>query len=202
MSNIKVKVGQQSAIKVVSSLSASPVLVRGITILDEGNQVGVSYSTFTLNFTGAAVDVTLGDPGVANINISNYFPQAGVSSSVIGGIASVSTLSVSGISTLGNIVVGSNTLRTKVGNLTIQSYGSEVIVNDNLRVSGILTVSEGIYYTPGNYYSPNGVAYFDNVGKIVSSGNTSFALSETNYILTTNNVGDPVWSDTFDGGVF
>lgn len=205
MSNIRVRVGQQNSVKVVSNVSGSLNLVNGITILNNDTLVGFSKSTFVLNFIGGStITASNSDPGAVNIILESTFsPSSGVSTSVIGGIASVNTLSVSGISTLGNIQINSSTISSKTGNLILQSTNtSNVIINDNLSVSGFLTVTDGIYYESGDYYAQNGVAYFNGIGKLVSSKDTSMSINESNYILSTNNLGEPVWSNVLDGGQF
>ena len=151
MSDIKVRVGQQNTIKVVSSVS------------------------------GAA--------GGSAVTAEN----------VIGGIASVTSLSVSGLSTF----VGVATFKNNVyidGDL----YVSDDLVFDeftarNANITGILTVGQSFYYPPGQ---PYGVAYFDSNDRLVSTGTTSSAISETNYILTTDNSGIPTWSSVIDGGTY
>jgi len=151
MPDIKVKVGQQNAIKVISSIS------------------------------GAA-------GGFSN-----------VSQNVIGGIASVTSLNVSGISTF----VGATTFKNNVyidGDLYI---GDDLVFDEfiarNGNITGILTVGQSIYYPVGE---PYGVAYFDLDDQLVSTGTTALAISETNYILTNDNSGIPTWSGVIDGGVY
>ena len=151
MSDIKVRVGQQNTVKVVSSIS------------------------------GAA-----GGDAVTAEN-------------VIGGIASVTSLSVSGLSTF----VGVATFKNNVyidGDL----YVSDDLVFDeftarNANITGILTVGQSFYYPIGQ---PYGVAYFDPNDQLVSTGTTASAISETNYILTTDNSGIPTWSSVIDGGTY
>jgi len=114
MSDIRVRVGQENAIKVISSASG--------------------------------------------------YSKAIISTNVIGGIASVTQLTVSGISTFSN----------------------------------------NIYYT--QYSNANflgGIAYFDSLGKLASTARASVAsTSETNFVLSTNNVGTPSWSNVIDGGTY
>jgi hypothetical protein len=125
--------------------------------------------------------------------------SAVVSENVIGGIASVTSLNVSGLSTF----VGVATFKNNVyidGDL----YLSDDLVFDeftvrNGNVTGILTVGQSIYYPIGQ---PYGVAYFDPNDRLVSTGTTSAAISETNYILTTDNSGIPTWSSVIDGGTY
>jgi hypothetical protein len=153
MSDIKVRVGQQNSIKVISSVSGG--------------------SAFSEN-TRTAVNV-------------------------IGGIASVTQLNVSGISTFVGVA-------TFVGDVYI---GGDLYIRDDLRfdeftarnanITGIATVSSAFYY---GQYNTGGVAYFDSTGLMVSTGSTSNAINYTNYILTTDNVGITTWSSTIDGGEY
>jgi hypothetical protein len=123
---------------------------------------------------------------------------------VIGGIASVTTLSVSGFSTF----VGVSTFKNNVfidGSLSVSNQISfdELIVTGyttttNLRV-GVATVTGSLYYNP-SYTS--GIAYFSSNGLMVSTGATSSAITYTNYILTTDDNGIPTWTSVIDGGSY
>jgi hypothetical protein len=147
MSDIKVRVGQQNSVKVISSISGG--------------------SNFAFNA----------------LNAEN----------VIGGIASVSQLNVSGISTF----VGVATFKNNVyidGDLIFDEFTSR-----NGNITGILTVGQSLYYPAGQ---PYGVAYFDLNDQLVSTGTTAVAISETNYILSTNNSGVPTWASVIDGGSY
>jgi len=152
MSDIKVRVGQQNAVKVVSSISGSTL---------------ASFAYFAEN--------------------------------VIGGIASVTSLNVSGLSTF----VGVATFKNDVyidGDLYV---GDDLVFDEftsrNGNITGILTVGQSFYYPAGQ---PYGVAYFDPSDQLVSTGTTAAAISETNYILTTDNSGIPTWSSVIDGGTY
>ena len=146
MPDIRVRVGQQNAVKVVSSISGSSVVK--------------------------------------------------VAENVIGGIASVTQLSVSGVSTF----VGVATFKNDVyidGDLYIgDDLNFDEFTARNGNISGILTVGHSFYYPPGE---PFGIAYFDDNDQLVSTGSTSSAISETNYILSTNSSGVPSWSNVIDG---
>jgi hypothetical protein len=144
MSDIRVRVGQQNAVKILSSFYGG--------------------SVFSENAKNA-----------------------------IGGIASVTQLNVSGVSTF----VGVATFKNDVyidGDLNFDEFTAR-----NGNITGILTVSQSFYYTPGQSY---GVAYFDNNDQLVSTGTTASAISETNYILSTNSSGIPTWSNVIDGGSY
>jgi hypothetical protein len=151
MSDIKVRVGQQNTVKVISSISGS---------------AGGSAAT---------------------------------AENVIGGIASVTSLNVSGLSTF----VGVATFKNNVyidGDLYV---GDDLVFDEftsrNGNITGILTVGQSFYYPIGQ---PYGVAYFDPNDQLVSTGTTAAAISETNYILTTDNSGIPTWSNVIDGGTY
>jgi hypothetical protein len=152
MSDIKVRVGQQNTVKVVSSVSGSA--------------------------GGSAV----------------------IAENVIGGIASVTSLSVSGLSNFVGIATFNNDVYIG-GNLYLSNGDIEVdeFTARNANITGILTVGQSIYYPIGQ---PYGVAYFDQNDQLVSTGTTSSAISETNYILTTDNSGIPTWSSVIDGGTY
>lgn len=147
MSNIKVRVGQQNAIRVTSSIS--------------GGTAFADNSTNSIN--------------------------------VIGGIASVTQLSVSGVSTFSGI----STFKDDVyidANLILDTFTA-----NSGNISGILTVGQSLYYTPGQ---PYGIAYFDLNDRLTSTGSTSSSISFSNYVLTTNNSGVPSWTNTIDGGEY
>ena len=116
------------------------------------------------------------------------------------------TTLITGITTVVNIEIGagsSNTINSKTGALTLDSeIGSNVAINTHVNVVGFLSATDGIYYDSGDYNGPNGIAFFNGDGLIVSSGATTSAASTSNYLLTTNASGVPVWTDVFDGGSF
>jgi hypothetical protein len=112
---------------------------------------------------------------------------------VIGGIASITELYVSGISTFVGIATFINDVYVG-GNLYIEN-----ITTTNANITGIVTVSDAFYYLP---YNTGGVAYFDASGLMVSTGSTSSAIDYTNYILTTDNSGTPTWTNVIEGGTY
>ena len=118
---------------------------------------------------------------------------------VIGGIASVTSLHVSGISTF----VGVSTFKSNV------YIDGDLYVGDDLKfdeftarnsiISGIATISGGLYYGP--YYT-NGMAYFNSSGLLISTSSPQNGIDYTNYIMTTDNAGVPAWSNAIDGGSY
>jgi hypothetical protein len=83
MGDITVRVGQQNAIKVISSISG----------------------------TGGAASTTYAN----SAGVANYANFAGVSTSVVGGVAAVSTLNVSGIATFAGSVTFNNGIHYQSG---------------------------------------------------------------------------------------
>lgn len=156
MSDIRVRVGQQNTVKVLSSVSGA----------------AGGYATLAENVIGGIASVT-------SLSVS--------------GIASVTSLNVSGISTFVGIATFKNNVYID-GDLVFDEFTSR-----NGNITGILTVGQSIYYPLGQ---PYGVAYFDPNDRLVSTGTTSSAISETNYILTTDNSGIPTWSNVIDGGTY
>jgi hypothetical protein len=153
MSDIKVRVGQQNSVKVISSISG-----------------GAAFADF-----------------------------ADIATNVIGGIASVTSLNVSGVSTFVGIATFKNNVYID-GDL----YVSDDLVFDeftarNANITGIVTVGQSFYYPAGQ---PYGIAYFDPNDQLVSTGTTAAAISKTNYILTTDDSGVPTWSGVIDGGTY
>jgi len=91
-----------------------------------------------------------------------------------------------------------------------QDIFGDVIIDGNLGVTGVITsgivsVTEGLYYEPGDVNGGDSIAYFDIDGKLVSSASTTAAIDTSNYILTTQmqaGIGTPIWTTTIDGGEF
>lgn len=82
-------------------------------------------------------------------------------------------------------------------------FNGTVEIDGDLSIVGFISVTNGLYYEFGDYNPPNGIGYFDNTGKLVSSASTANAIDTSNYILTTEEVyGSPVWTSTIDGGFY
>ena len=113
---------------------------------------------------------------------------------------------ISGVGTFANIEIGTastNTINSLTGALTLDSeIGNNVAINTHTNVVGFLSASDGIYYDLGDFNGPNGIAYFDSSGLLVSSGATTASISTSNYLVTTDASGIPVWTNVFDGGSF
>jgi len=94
-----------------------------LTVSGSGLFSGIVTATI---FSGSLIGNAATATYATNAGVATYASTAGVSTSVIGGIGSVTQLSVSGVSTLGNVVVGGAT--------------TQLVVNGDARVTGILTV--------------------------------------------------------------
>lgn len=182
MADIKVRVGQQNAIKVISSVSGSAGgrsetaknVIGGIASVTQLSVSGVSTFTGVSTFVG---NVYIG--GDLYIQDDLTFDEFTARNATITGLTSTVNL-VAGIATVTNAFVTG-------------------IISATDMIAGVSTVTTGFYYTPS---FTNGVAYFDATGLMVSTGSTSSSIDYTNYILTTNNSGIPVWSNTIDGGSY
>ena len=109
---------------------------------------------------------------------TGFVDFAGVSTSVIGGIASVSSLYVSGISTLGTVLVSSGIVTATVGVVTYYGDGSKLTgisnVGNQLEIIDKSGVSSPIYPTLAN-----------------NTGNSDVGISTTklSFIPSTNKLG-------------
>lgn len=226
--SIKSRVGQQNTVKVVSSISGA---AGGFAVLAE-NVIGGIASVTSLNVSGLSTFIGISSfknnvyiDGDLYVNDDIFFDEFTARNINVTGIGSIITLNSvnstltninsTGISTLGIVnasqfyvsgvstFVGVSTFKNDVyidGDL----YISDDLVFDeftarNANITGILTVGQSIYYPIGQ---PYGVAYFDSNDQLVSTGTTASAISETNYILTTDNSGIPTWSGVIDGGTY
>jgi len=200
MADIKVRVGQQNAIKVVSSVSGSP----GGNAINAENVIGGIASVTQISVSGVSTFVGLATfQNDVYIGGDLYVQDDIVFDDLTANDASLSgTLYVSGISTL----AANGGITTTGGDLYV---GGDLYISDDLvfdeftarngNISGILTVSDSIYYAIGE---PFGIAYFDLDDKLVSTGSTSTSITETNYIVSTDSSGIPTWASTIDGGVY
>jgi len=211
MSDIKVRVGQQNAVKIVSSISGSAGgravtaenVIGGIGSIRElyvsGISTFVGVSTFK-NDVYIDGDLTVGD----DLKFDEFTARNGR----ITGITTLFNLNATGIATVNNLnVTGFSTF---IGITTFKSdvyVDGDLYVSDDLKfdeffarnaiISGIATISGGLYYGP--YYT-NGMPYFNSSGLMVSTNSPQNGIDYTNYIMTTDNSDVPTWSNAIDGG--
>jgi hypothetical protein len=84
------------------------------------------------------------------------------------------------------------------------TFANGLDISGDLNIVGFVSVTEGLYYD-NEYDGPNGIAFFDNNGKLTGAASTESAIDTSNYILTTletAGIGTPVWTSTIDGGEY
>ena len=202
MSDIKVRVGQQNAVKIVSSISGSAGgkavtaenVIGGIGSIRELYVSGISTFVGVSTFKSDVYidgDLIVGD----DLKFDEFTARNGN----ITGITTLFNLNVTGVSTF----VGISTFKNDV------YVDGDLYVSDDLKfdeftarnaiVTGIATVSGGLYYGP--YYT-NGMPYFNSSGLVVSTNSPQNGIDYTNYIMTTDNSDVPTWSNAIDGGTY
>ena len=154
--------------------SVRSLLVTGISTLGT-----VQISSGIVSATSGIVSYFGDGAGLINIQASaivggtGYVDYAGVSTNVIGGIASVSSLSVSGISTLGTVLISSGIITATSGVVTYYGDGSKLVgfssVGDQLAIADKSGVSSPIYPTLATNTGASEVG--------ISSSNLSFIPS-------------------------
>ena len=117
----------------------------------------VQISSGVINATSGIVSYFGDGAGLINIQASaivggtGYVDYAGIATNVIGGIASVRSLSVSGISTLGTVLISSGIVTATTGIVTYYGDGSNLIgissVGNQLAITDKSGVSSPIYPT-------------------------------------------------------
>jgi len=129
------------------------------------------------------------------------------------GISTFNEVVITGVTTVSNIKIGAGSSATKIetnsGELVLDSAAGQVTIQDNVHVVGYATFKQGLYYrsdqggsTGIGYSGPNGVAYFEDDGRLVSTASTVGFLTTSNYVMTTNASGVPAWTNSIDGGFF
>lgn len=227
-SPIKARVGPQNATRILTNATSPPtklinlddvdstfqsdglILVWDLpsrqflmtSVIDSASTTieGIAYFTNTENSfdsTSGALIVSGGVGISKNLNVGLGLTVTGVSvfkSSVDieGAVEILNNLSVLGVTTFTN---------------TVNISGEANISNDTsitgtLSVDGLISTTDGLYYETADVNDPNGIAYFDTTGKLITSPNTSAATNTSNYILTTDPSDLPIWTTTIDGGEF
>ena len=192
ITNLKSQSGIITDLNVVSDIRVGGAMtVTGIATFQNDVFVGGN-----LNVVG---DVVYDEIDGRNINIT--------------GISTLNNLIVTGISTISDLLIGAGSSTTKIttnsGELVLDSTAGQVTIQDNVHVVGYATFKNGLYYrsdqggsTGIGYSGPNGMAYFEDDGRLVSSASTVGFLTTSNYVMTTNASGVPQWTNSIDGGFF
>lgn len=231
----KVRVGQVGAIKVLSQQTGSTSKLSNLsdvdlTQVDESGLILVYNSdTSTFFLTDVIQTSTFGATGVVTFTnaTSSSSPSTGAfvveGGTGIGGNLNVGQnvnvsqdINITGITTLasnggitttgGNLFVNDN---FSVGNNLfvsgISTFDDVVQINSDLSLSGNVIPGIGVSYVSGNFSGPNGIAFFNSDGSLLSTASTTGFITTSNYILTTQEIAGtdtPVWTTTIDGGEF
>ena len=186
--------------------------VTGITTFN--NDVNINAGEFTVNVGAAFTDIVVSgfSTFLSDVDIDAFVSI--LNGATISGTTSVETLNVSQNSTFEGVVEIENTAVIETANITDANITTlnvsgistlnDLDINGDLNVVGFISVTEGLYYDD-EYDGPNGIAFFDNNGKLTGAASTESAIDTSNYILTTletAGIGTPVWTSTIDGGEY
>lgn len=208
MSDIKVRVGQQNAIKIISSVSgasggqaySAENVIGGIASVRElyvsGISTFVGVSTFKNDvFINGSVridgDLEIGD----DLKFDAFIAREGY----ISGIATVNNLNVIGVSTFVGVSTFKNNVYIDGDVFVTDDLTIDELLARNAIITGITTISGGFYYGP---YFEYGMPYFNPSGLMVSTSSPENGIDYTNYIMTTDNSRVPTWSNAIDGGFY
>lgn len=107
--------------------------------------------------------------------------------------------------TLDNVrvaVTAAGEIDTSSGNLTLDSAGGTVVVDDNLNVTGTVTLTNDLAVTEGgtgvSAFTDNGVLYGDGANAL----DVTAASSANGSILQANSGAAPAFSNIIDGGTY
>ena len=158
------------------------VFISGITTIGAGNTgvvinagivtsiSGFTTVTFVGNLTGTAstasfatTSFTLNGRTESQLNVA-FAQTAGISTNVIGGIGSITQLSVSGVTTSGEFIGGGSDLRNLQGTHLVSYSSYSESSNSSTSISGISTYNRVGMLTAGIFASSN-----DNFGFSVAS---------------------------------
>ena len=130
----------------------------GIRLVDGSDFTASNGTTFSLTTPATGGDV-VDIVAYKTLNIS-YAEFAGLSTNVDGGYGSLTNLQVSGISTLGNVLIGAG--------------GTDLLVKGNARVTGILTIGQGSIVLNGSTDTISGSTFLNSTNLSIT-GISTFA---------------------------
>lgn len=193
MSDIKVRVGQQNSVKIISSISGGSVFAN-----DAYNLIGGVANASQLYVSGVSTFV-----GVSTFQGESYFSNL-----------TLENINVSGVSTFVGVSTFNNDLYVG-GDLHIlddiyfdEGHGRNLFISQIGIIPVLLTVSGSFIdlnitgNTTLGIGKTYGIAYFNPSKQITSTVMPSEAVSTTNYILTTDASDVPTWSNVIDGGSY
>ena len=158
----------------ITSLSVSGISTLGTVKISSGIITAASGIVTYYGDGGGLINIQAS----AIVGGTGYVDYAGVSTNVIGGIASVAQLYVSGISTLGTVKISSGIVSATTGIVTYYGDGSNLI---GIQTSGVVTVND----QDPTVFSPVYPTLVNNVG-VSTLGISTTKLS---FIPSTNKLG-------------
>lgn len=205
MPSIPDRIGGQGVIKVLSNISGNTVSrLLDLSDVDSSSLADgylLEYNASTSKFI--TTDVIR---FVKSINVTDTVYTLNIDASGSLFVSGISTFN-SDVDITGNLtILGDIEYRHAKGeNLFVAGVSTFVGVGtfrNDLYVGSDLFVEDYLVYNK-NFNGPNGIGYFDNEGKLVSTGNTSTAIETSNFILTTDEPsGIVTWTSIIDGGVY
>jgi len=162
--------------------------VDGHTELDNLNVSGIATFTQSVEITG---DLTVN--GTQTVLNTNILEVEDINIGIASATPKLSDAALDGAGITIHGLAGDKTL-------TWDNSNSRLAFNTDIYAPNYYA---GNYYAgAGTFDGPNGIAYFDNSGKLTGAASTQSGITTTNYILTTNDSGLPVWTTTIDGGEY
>lgn len=202
MADIKVRLGSENAVKVLSTVpGAGTNTLSGLNDIDFTggllNGMLLQYDSAALRWKGS-LDII---PKTININ------QGTITSNNPFFSASVNW---------NNSAVSFTGLKVNVTNISslysskIVDYQIAGVSKFSISASGISTFTDQVYFGNSLFLSltnsgisTRGVPYFSSIGQLLSTNSPEVGYASTsNYVLTTDASNVPVWSSVIDGGQY
>lgn len=164
---------------------------------------GISTFVGSVTFQGGTIGIGNSDNDDINVIgefISNLIPDQTNTYDIGSELKKWKDGYFAGIVTSGNL---SATDTLFVGGQS--TFDNDVQINSDLSISDRVIPGIGISYVSGNFSGPNGIAFFNADGDLLSTASTTGFITTSNYILTTQEIAGtdtPVWTTTIDGGEF
>lgn len=198
MADIRVRLGSENAIKVLSTVpGAGTNTLAGLNDVDLtgglSNGMLLQYDSLAHRWKGS-LDII---PNSININqgiINNNIPFFSATSTW-----NNSSLSFTGFKV--NITNNASLFSSKVVDYQIGG-----VSKFSISVTGISSFTDQVNFGDSVYFSgvnTRGIGYFSSIGKLLSTNSPEVGYATTsNYVLTTDSSNTPVWTAVIDGGQY
>lgn len=200
MADIKVRLGSENSVKVISSVAGDTTLASLRDIDFSGGLSNLMYLQY---------DSTVSRwKGTLSINSNLVNINQGTITSDIPFFNATSSWNNPRVSFTGFKVNVTNTSSLETSKLVDYQIGG--ITRFSISSSGISSFTNQVYFgsslflsIPNSGITTRGIPYFSSVGQILSTNSPEVGyLDTTNYILTTDSSHVPVWSNALDGGEY